>query len=284
MAIQLEVRDGVPHWWLSMDIWVVPGPDPNGAPGQATEGEPAFVWARVANNGTTTATNAVVNFLWANPNVGFDRTTAYPIGNTTVTLTPGQALDVLCPNTWLPSFVNDGHVCLLVETYHAQDPLTTGAAFEVPTDRHVAQLNLNVLSTADWMLDALVEVHNPGEEELVFWVEVQEGSLDELDPVVLKNYGLSLEGLTSPGRLTRFGIVERFATLSRSDDEAKAAREVEVYVRPRHASVVRVAAEFEGGAALVHVTQRLGEKRRIVGGASYLLLPRRRRRDKATSD
>ena len=69
MAIQLEVRDGVPVWYLSMDIWVVPGPDPNGPPGMATEGEPAYVCARVTNNGSTTATDAVVNFKWANPNV-----------------------------------------------------------------------------------------------------------------------------------------------------------------------------------------------------------------------
>ena len=32
MAVQLEIRDGQPYWYLSPDIWAVPGSDPNGAP------------------------------------------------------------------------------------------------------------------------------------------------------------------------------------------------------------------------------------------------------------
>lgn len=269
MAIQLEIHDGVPLWWLSMDIWVVPGADPGGSPGQATEGVPAHVWARVTNNGSTTATDAVVNFLWANPNVGFDRTTANLIGDTTVTLAPGQTLDVLCPNTWLPSFVNNGHVCLLAETYHAQDPLTTGAAFEVVTDRHVAQLNLTIVRPTRRKFDSLVEVHNPGDDEFVFWVAIQEGTLDELDPSVLKNFGVSLRGIKTPGRLTGLGMVERFGSVGRFE---KGARETELVVKPKHASVVRVAAELDGGAALLHVTQLLGDQRTVVGGTSFLLL------------
>ncbi|MDQ0373511.1 hypothetical protein [Cellulomonas humilata] len=273
MAIQLEVRDGVPVWYLSMDIWVVPGPDPNGPPGMATEGEPAYVWARVTNNGSTTATDAVVNFMWANPNVGFDRTTANPIGNTTVTLTAGQSSEVQCPNTWLPSFVNGGHVCLLVESYHAQDPLPPGAAFNVVTDRHVAQLNLNIVRRLKRrMFDGLVEVHNPGEEEMAFWVAIQEGTLDELDPQVLTNFGVSLEGIKEPGRVVNYGFIDRFGKARRGGELTTVSRDAEVYVRPRHASVVRIAAELEGDAALLHVTQTLGDRRTVVGGAAYLLL------------
>ena len=33
MTIQLEIRDGNPDWWLSPDIWVVPGADPAAPPG-----------------------------------------------------------------------------------------------------------------------------------------------------------------------------------------------------------------------------------------------------------
>ena len=32
MAVELEIRDGDP-WYLSPDVWTVPGNDPEGPPG-----------------------------------------------------------------------------------------------------------------------------------------------------------------------------------------------------------------------------------------------------------
>lgn len=43
MAVQLQIRDGDP-WWMSPDIWVVPGNDPNGAPGQPIVGQDNYLW------------------------------------------------------------------------------------------------------------------------------------------------------------------------------------------------------------------------------------------------
>ena len=51
MSLNLLIRDGEPHWWNSPDIWVVPGNDPNGPPGQPVAGEPAFIWGRIKNDG-----------------------------------------------------------------------------------------------------------------------------------------------------------------------------------------------------------------------------------------
>jgi hypothetical protein len=51
MTVQLLIRDGSPDWWESPDIWVVPGTDPNGVAGTLVVGGPAYLWARVANQG-----------------------------------------------------------------------------------------------------------------------------------------------------------------------------------------------------------------------------------------
>ncbi len=79
MAVQLEIQDGNP-WWLSADIWTVPGSDPEGLAGTPIAGSTCFLWARVSNTGSSDVQNAVVRFYWANPSVGFDRNTANPIG------------------------------------------------------------------------------------------------------------------------------------------------------------------------------------------------------------
>ena len=74
MAIELEIPDGDP-WYLSPNLWTVPGNDPEGPVGMPIAGRPCYVWARVTNRGRTSVTNATVRFYWANPAVGFDRTT-----------------------------------------------------------------------------------------------------------------------------------------------------------------------------------------------------------------
>ena len=42
MAVALEIRDGNPWWYLSTDLWVVPGDDPDGTPGPPVAGSPAL--------------------------------------------------------------------------------------------------------------------------------------------------------------------------------------------------------------------------------------------------
>ena len=44
MPAHLIIEDGQPLWWDSADIWVVPGNDPNGAPGaRSANAEPILV-------------------------------------------------------------------------------------------------------------------------------------------------------------------------------------------------------------------------------------------------
>ena len=95
MAIELEIRDGNP-WWMSPDLWVVPGSDPTGPPGTPVAGDMAYLWAQVRNIGESRVENVTVRFYWANPAVGVDRTTANFVGSANVTLDGGQVSDVLC--------------------------------------------------------------------------------------------------------------------------------------------------------------------------------------------
>ncbi len=111
MAVELEIHDGDP-WWDSPDIWTVPGSDPEGAAGSPIAGTTCYLWANVTNNGKSSVEDAVVRFYWADPSVGFDRTTANLIGTSSVTLAAGASTDVLCLTPWIPEFVNEGHECV----------------------------------------------------------------------------------------------------------------------------------------------------------------------------
>lgn len=59
-------------------------------------GTPVYLWARVRNNGTSVVQNATVQFYWANPSVGVDRTTATVVGTPFVSLEASETKDVLC--------------------------------------------------------------------------------------------------------------------------------------------------------------------------------------------
>ena len=128
MAVELEIRDGTP-WWASPDIWTVPD-EPEGLPGSPVAGQPCYLWARVRNRGDSAVQNATVRYYWANPNVGFDRTTATLVGTSFVSLAAGEMQDVLCLTPWIPVFVNGGHECVLAEAFHpALDPLPDTSDF-----------------------------------------------------------------------------------------------------------------------------------------------------------
>ena len=147
MAIELSIDDGNP-WYMSPDIWVVPGNDPGGSPGTPIVGVPGYVWARVHNRGTTPVTNATVRYFWANPSTVITPNTATAIGTSFVSLLAGETKEVLCLTQWTPVWVNDGHECLIAQAFHSSDALPPGGAndpFDPPNDRHTAQRNINLV-------------------------------------------------------------------------------------------------------------------------------------------
>lgn len=179
MAIELEIRDGSPHWYLSPDIWIVQ--DPNDTiESMPVAGTPCYLKARVRNNGSNDVANATVNFYWANPAIGVNRNTANLIGQSFVSLSRGSEEDVLCLTPWVPEFLNDGHECVIAEAFHPNDPLPAATDFNVPTDRHVAQRNLSVLLAMHSMFHMNFEMHNGSRKEQKFTVKVQQIKIESI--------------------------------------------------------------------------------------------------------
>ena len=267
MAVELEIRDGDP-WWLSPDIWTVPGDDPEGPPGTPIAGGTTYLWASVRNNGSTAAENATVRFYWADPSTGFDRSTANFIGNANVSLMPGQVSDVLCLTPWATTFVNGGHECVLAEAFHASDPLPAGLAFNVTTDRHVAQRNLNVAIAMKKQFSLSFGVQNNSRKARAFRVVAEAGTLAQLR----KSAGRSDKAIIErarDGKIARMTISDQ-----RCPTEAELARNVTkidgIKIGPRGRVGFTLAGTIEGASAVVHIRQFDGEH--DVGGLSVLVL------------
>jgi hypothetical protein len=270
MAAQLEIRDGSP-WWLSPDLWVVPGNDPLGPPGIPTAGSPAYMWARVRNNGDSPATNAEVRFYWADPSTAFDRTTANPVGSAFVSLDAGEVADVLLLVPWVPEFVNNGHECILAEAFHALlDPLPTSPAFNVPTDRHVAQRNLSVAKAAadGFFAFSLIQV-NTSRLTGAFRLVAEPAPIAALKPL-LEPMALKLDVGGDAGRLKRFGFVDA-ACPQPENLKRKQKPDITFEIPAKGRTRRSLIGQLSGGPALIHIKQYHGD--RLIGGQSLLVLP-----------
>jgi hypothetical protein len=267
MSVDLEIADGSP-WWLSPNVWTVPGNDPAGSPGLPVVGEPCYLWAHVLNTGSDGVQDATVRFYWADPSVGFDRNTANHVGDASVSLSASDAQDVLCLVSWHPSFVNGGHECVLAEAFHPElDPLPPGPAFNVPTDRHVAQHNLSVLLVAPHMnlVSMPFSIHNTSRVEREFAIRAEAGALGDLKPIA-NRLGHVLPRRS--GKLTNAG----FVTAAHACEPFEDVRAVvdRLVVGPGQRAGLSLVGELEGAAALVHVIQEMGGV--AVGGLSVLAL------------
>ncbi|MFB3103632.1 MAG: hypothetical protein ACE1ZA_01785 [Pseudomonadales bacterium] len=267
MAVELEIRDGDPSWWLSPDIWTVPGNNPEGTPGTPIVGETCYLWAKVTNKGTSSVTNAVVRFYWANPSVGFDRDTANLVGSSNVNLSAGESADVLCLSPWIPEYVNNGHECVLAEAFHSSlDPLPATSDFNVPTDRHVAQLNLSVAQAVRGFFALPIVLYNTERVEKSFAIRAYQGRLGELKPLA-QQLGLDLS--RSEGKLVQAAFVDmRCPTedvLGKCDSDT-----LEVVIPENGSRFTTLIGRIEGETALVHVGQFRNDQ--LVGGLSVLVV------------
>jgi hypothetical protein len=272
MPAHLLIRDGSPQWWLSPDIWVVPGNDPNGPPGSPIAGKPAYLWAHVANTGDVAATGARIDFYWANPAMQIVVGTATQIGSAYADIPAGGSQDVLCLVPWVPSIVNGGHECVLAVAHSSAeapplpDPLPQGFDFNPPAHDEIAQLNVSVvLAAMEVPLPLVITAHARTDKEVLVKTELG----GELDEKLLRQIGL--EGF----RPAANGAVE--VDLSREAacrprDEEHRARELRVHV-PRGTSTgvfVTIRAENLERRAyqLVHVLESSGG--RVLGGISFV--------------
>jgi hypothetical protein len=274
MAAHLLIRDGSPQWWLSPDIWVVPGSDPNGPPGNPVAGQPAYLWAHVANTGDVAATGTRIDFYWANPAMQIVVGAATQIGSAYADVPPGGSQDVLCLVPWMPSIVNGGHECVLAAAHNPAeltplpDPLPNGFDFNPPAYDEIAQRNLSVAAAAMAVRFPLTIVAPArADKDVVVAVEIG-GTLDEK---LLPQLGL--RGF----RPTAKEVVE--VELSREANPparkgGRHARELELHVPRGTAAGVFASISAERlpkrEYQLVHVVER--SKDRILGGISYAVV------------
>lgn len=270
MAVELEIRDGDP-WWLSPNVWAVPGSNPEGSPGQPIAGTMTFLWARVRNNGSTTVDNAEVRFYWADPSAGFNRETAHFVGTSFISLSPGEVGDVLSLQPWVPEFVNGGHECILAEAFHnPSDPLPATLEFNVPTDRHVAQRNITVLNAdPKGFFHFNFNLVNAIRKQRKFFVSVDVGTADQIKPL-LSTFDPGFELPELQGKLIAGRFVRDLCPSTEQLNERENP-ELEVEMEGKRKINRTLIGRVEGGAALLHILQKDGEH--LVGGLSLLVLP-----------
>jgi len=149
-------RPVVGPFWESPDVYILAGTHPSLAPavppqlGQtALAGQDNTVYAHVWNLGLGPAREVIVEFYWCDPSLGFNPVGAHLIGTSVTWLGSRRDADchkvVKCPTSWVPTFLNGGHECLLVRAWDvAADPLTT-PEWDASINRHLGQRNIHVV-------------------------------------------------------------------------------------------------------------------------------------------
>jgi hypothetical protein len=272
MSVQLLIRDGNPYWYLSPDIWVVPGSDPNGSPGNPIAGQPAYLWAHVANTGNIDANSVRVDFYWANPALQVLRSNSSLVGSAFADIIAGSSQDVLCLVAWMPTIINDGHECLVAVANHIADPLPDPLpdAFDPPTFPQVAQKNLTVLEASQYPMSRAITIGGwrRADKAVVVTAEVG-GSLDEISLARLGIKGLrpSKENSIEVG----LGHQPRCA----GEKESLGPKELRLRI-PRGTSVavyasIRAKTLLRGEYQLVNIIERSGDL--ILGGLGFIVVP-----------
>lgn len=280
MSVQVVVRDGTPDWWESPDIWVVPGTDPEGAPGAPVAGQTAFLWARVSNDGTSDASQAQVDFWVADPSTQIRRSTAHHIGTAFADVPAGGSQEVLCLVPWAVTIVNGGHECVVVAVSSGADPLdpapTDPDLLDPPTYRQIAQRNLSVLEAgADGVAGLLLTVVAGVRADKQTVLQASAGG--ELPRDVLASLGLR-DGKPAPDKVA-FGLTPAAGARTRGvpagrDVLGKTALRLAVPRGTSGGAVLGVTARkpLEAGEyAVVRVAELDGD--RTLGGVSVVVVP-----------
>jgi len=263
----LVIDHGDP-WYLSPNVWAVPTSSPDGpSPGELSPktGQQYYLKAQVRNTETFQITNAQVNLYWADPSLTITRSNAHLVGYAFVSVDGGQTAEVLCLSPWTPSFVNQGHECLLAEV--VQGTPSPSDALDGQNDPHVAQRNLSVIMSFGTSFHFAFEVCNPERKDQVFAVHAQQADHEQLEAVV-RLFGNHL-GSLAKGTIQELGFVE-----SPCPDmhalKGVISQITHLKLGPYGCAGYSVVGKLEGRAALVHVTQTV--EKRVIGGLSILIL------------
>jgi hypothetical protein len=298
-------------FWESPDIFVAPDLDAAAAPllppstgGLAKAGAPNTLYAHVWNLGKAPSFRVRVEFYWFNPSLGISRADANLIGAAWVDLanrftifpqwrssegpagaylSRGSHAIVRCPTTWVPTYENGGHECLVVRAF---EPLLDPVApdqFSPAADRHVAQRNISVVEpSSPASLDLALNLgwaNSPGDAVVdvqldpplsMEWLKLWSGSRNPgfraptaevtagfLSPEPVGARVLSLAGVPQEARASLLRPKERFR---RGCDPLRI---------PFHASVPELKV---GEAQVLRVRQRVDGD--VVGGYTVVLARR----------
>ncbi|MBW4673108.1 MAG: hypothetical protein KME52_03390 [Desmonostoc geniculatum HA4340-LM1] len=275
MPAQLLIEDGSP-WWLSTDIWVVPGDDPAATPGLPVAGQNNYLWAQVKNQGDSAVIGARVNFYWSNPATGVLRSNSVIVGAAFVDLGAGEQQDVLCLTPWIPIIVNNGHECVVAEVVHPGDPLPNPLPdpFDPPTYRQVAQRNLIVVplrfkSLKYFSLPIQVSATARQRKQVVLSVEQVEDS--KQTQRLLEQIGLAK---LQPARteLVEVGLSTKSMCGEQTDEPIEKDIKLELKTGTARSAylVVKPIGKSTSGYQLIHVVERT-DNQQILGGISFLV-------------
>lgn len=274
MSVLLEIEDGNP-WYLSPNVWTVPGNDPNGPAGIPALGQRSYMWANVMNKGDEEVENAIVNFYYSHPGLLFFglglglSNTIRQVGTSNVSLMPGETKSVLCLVPWTPSFIDGPQQCILAEVFHPTLDNRTGA-LNPSTDRHVAQCNLvlKIVTNDNRMFKVPFEILNGDKVKHSFTVEAIEGTISEIEPLI-PHLGRGFEMPRGEGHFSNLGFVFNPCPDPKDLEEAEHGV-TEMKIEAQGLTGRTLMGELDGDAALVHIIQKLDDIE--VGGLSILAI------------
>jgi hypothetical protein len=284
MSGPLIINQGSPNWWLSPDIWVALPGAPSTPVANPIAGTTYEVYIRVYNNYPLAVTDWNLFVCWAIPTVGpiplppaaqllngapFGSPINVPAGY------PGFFQIFKTSTNWTPSFENGGHECLVAETYFQDVGFpSTGLNGDAPPtgDYSIAQHNLGVLNMGLGSPRRPPRFHyafqaaNGSDKEQGFVIEARLGPLSDI-AAFLPCEAHWRKVLERPGKVEHLGIVAS-AEPHPAELENSTFRS-EVKIAPRSCHPHTLTGSLKSGNALIHVTQRVGD--RVVGGLSVLV-------------
>lgn len=265
----LVIDHGSPSWWLSPNVWVVPTTTPGeGSPGEIAPvvNQHYYIVANVRNITNADILNATVYFWWANPSLGIlTSANAKLIGTSSVSVLAGQTNSTLELTPWVPSFVNNGHECIIaaVVTGGGSPP----SVLDGQNDPTVAQRNLGVVLTGPHgRFHYPFQVCNPSRVEQTFVVQARQAPIDDAKSFFKDHF-------PEHGKLQKHGFLRSSCPDPEEYGDAKPILEG-VKLAPFSCTGFTLVGTLEGEPVLLNVTQQVGD--RVVGALSVLITSERK--------
>lgn len=264
--------------WLNPNIWTVVGADPITAPESAPQvNATTWLWCSVSNTGKQPIAAASVRFYIRDPSTVLTPGSAPPLGISTVSLAVGETKPVLCVTPWRPTWINDGHECVVCELSASADPGVF--APDVPwdlNDRHVAQRNFQLLLAGNAKRLMLAHVSVIGLANSPVTRVIIQRSSDLLFRQTLKSVGLERRIDKDISDACRIGLLADFRAHGILPQDTVESTSIDLKLQRNDQSgataVITGPSETwpQGCAALFHIEQH-DSKGQVIGGATVMV-------------